>query len=92
MKKILFLLVIASTPCIASAYCVKNCGDTVVSATDNLKLADAKTLEFNGTVEKHLSKDTYQFIDQQGRVLAEIDGDTWRSQSVTEKDGVLLIG
>lgn len=92
MKKLLFLLVMASTPCIAGAYCVPGLDNALIMPSDSVRLTDEKMLEFDGTVEKHLTLDKYQFIDRSGRVLAEVDGDTWRSQHVTEKDGYLVIG
>ena len=92
MKKILFLLVMASTPCIAGAYCLPGMDNALIMPSDSVRLTNEKMLEFEGTIEKHLTKDKYQFIDRAGRVLAEVDGNVWRSQRVTEKDGYLMIG
>lgn len=93
MKKLLFLLALVSTPCMAGAACCLNdpdCG--VIMPSESLRMADAQTLEFKGTIEKHLTRDAYQFIDRAGRILAEVDGDVWRAQRVTKKDGILFIG
>lgn len=93
MKKLFVLMAIAALPCAA-------CSDLSRGRTHHTptpindpvrRLEHFNMAQFRGTVERHLTRDEYQFIDTSGRILASVDGDVWRSTNVTERNGILTI-
>lgn len=95
MKKTLLLLVIAVAPISAKANFIGP-SDTqtpaIMSVAEVKKLGDDKQVVMKGSIEKHLTKDKYQFVDATGKVIVEIDGDEWRGQNVTPSDTVIIVG
>jgi uncharacterized protein (TIGR00156 family) len=92
MKKTLLLLVIAVVPLTARAGFVGPSEQAIMSVSEVRQLGDDKAVVMKGSIEKHLSKDKYQFVDGTGRVVVEIDGEEWRGQNVTPNDTVIIIG
>jgi uncharacterized protein (TIGR00156 family) len=92
MKKTLLLLVIAMIPLTAKAGFIGPSEQAVISVTEVKKLGDDKPVLMKGSIEKHLTKDKYQFVDQTGRVVVEIDGKEWRGQNVSPSDTIIIVG
>lgn len=66
--------------------------DAVMTVADVSKMGDDKMVVMQGSIEKHISKDKYQFVDSTGKIVVEIDGDEWRGMDVSPSDTVMIIG
>lgn len=92
MKKLLFLLVMVSAPLAAKAGFVGPSEQALMTVAEVSQLGDDRAVVMKGSIEKHLTKDKYQFVDNTGRIVVEIDGEEWRGQKVQPEDTVLIIG
>ena len=93
MKKTLLLFVIAFVPFASGNAGFKNHSEKAVMAVaDVKKLGDDRTVIMKGSIEKHISKDKYQFVDNTGKVVVEIDGDKWRGAEVGSDNTIMIVG
>ncbi len=70
----------------------KDMAPAIMTVSEVAKLKDDKHVVMKGTIEKHLTKDKYQFVDATGKIVVEIDGDEWRGLDVTPADTVVIVG
>ncbi|MCL2331405.1 MAG: NirD/YgiW/YdeI family stress tolerance protein [Proteobacteria bacterium] len=92
MKKTLLLLVIALAPIAAAARVASASEQAVMTVAGVGKSCGEHPIVIGGTVEKHPKQDKYQFIDQTGKVVVEIDGDDWRDAGARPNGAVMLFG
>jgi uncharacterized protein (TIGR00156 family) len=92
MKKLLILLVVAAVPFGAKAGFIGTSEQAILTVSDVSKLGDEKSVVMKGSIEKHISKDKYQFVDGTGRIVVEIEGDKWRGLDITPEDTVMIVG
>ena len=92
MKKTLLLLIIAMVPLTAKAGFVGPSEQAIMSVAEVKKLGDDRPVMMKGSIEKHLTKDKYQFVDETGRIVVEIDGKEWRGQNASPSDTVIIVG
>ena len=73
-------------------------GYTGPSAVKTITVAEAKNLaddtavELVGRIEKSLGDEKYNFVDETGSVVVEIDNEDFRGVTVNEKDVVRIKG
>ena len=75
----------------ASGYTGPSAVKTVTIA-EALKLSDDTPVELVGRIEKSLGDEKYNFVDETGSVVVEIDNEDFRGVIVNEKDVVKLKG
>lgn len=93
MKKTLLLLAIALVPFTsANAKFIGSSDQAILTVAEVKGMKDDKPVMLKGSIEKHISKDKYQFIDSTGRIVVEIEGEDWRGLDVTPNDTVLIVG
>ena len=94
MKKTLLVLVMALLPFAADARGGFSDGSmpAIMSVADVKNMRDDKAVVMKGQIEKHIKKDKYQFVDETGRIVVEIDGEDWRGVNVTPNDTVIIMG
>ncbi len=92
MKQFLIMLTVIAAPFGANAGFVGTSEQAVITVAEVSNMGDDKAVVMRGSIEKHLKKDKYQFVDQTGKIVVEIDGDEWRGIDVTPNDTVLIIG
>ena len=96
MKKLLLLTIVLFGATAADAGFVglsdKRGEPAVMTVSEVSKLGDDKMVIMKGSIEKHLNKDKYQFVDTTGKIVVEIDGDEWRGMEVTPNDTVIIVG
>ena len=64
----------------------------MVSVEKAKTLPDDAHVVLRGVIERHISKDKYEFRDASGTIVVEIDGEAWGGQNVTPDDTVELRG
>ena len=70
-------------------------GPSAVAPTtvaEALQKADNTAVELTGKIEKSLGDEKYQFSDESGKTVVEIDNEDFRGVSVNENDTVKLRG
>lgn len=92
MKKTLLLLAISLVPFTANAGFKGPSDQAVMTVSEVSKLGKDKPVMMKGSIEKHLTKDKYQFVDDTGKIVVEIDGEDWRGIDVTPSDTIMIIG
>jgi len=92
MKKTLLLLVIAFVPFASNAGFIDPKNQAIMTVSEVKKLGDEKAVIMKGSIEKHISKDKYQFVDATGKIVVEIDGEEWRGIDVTPDDTIVIVG
>lgn len=92
MRKLLILLVVAAVPFGAKAGFVGTSNQAVMTVSEVSQLGDDRSVVMKGSIEKHLKKDKYQFVDATGKIVVEIDGDKWRGMDVSAEDTVMIVG
>jgi|GEM_PF-2920340 len=92
MKKTLLLLVIALSPLAANARGAGGPEQAVMTVVGVGTSCGDQPIAMRGTIEKHVNKDKYQFVDQTGKVVVEIAGDEWRDAGVRPDGTVMLFG
>jgi uncharacterized protein (TIGR00156 family) len=70
----------------------KSGDQAIMTVSEVSKLGDDKMVVMKGSIEKHLTKDRYQFVDVTGKIVVDIDGDEWRGLDVRPTDTVIIIG
>ena len=63
-----------------------------VTVAEALKMRDDTPVELVGRIEKSLGNEKYNFVDETGSVVVEIDNEDFRGVTVNEKDVVKLRG
>ena len=63
-----------------------------LTVAEALKLRDDTPVELVGKLEKSLGDEKYNFVDETGSVVVEIDTEDFRGVTVNEKDVVKLKG
>ena len=92
MKKTLLLLIIALAPLAANARVMGTSKQAVMTVAGMGEPCGENPIVMRGTLEKHLNQDKYQFIDQKGKVVVEIDGNDWRDAGGRPDGTVMLFG
>ncbi len=92
MKRFLIMLTVIAAPLGANAGFVDGSKQAIMTVAEVSKLGDDKAVVMQGSIEKHLRDDKYQFVDSTGKIVVEIDGDEWRGMDVTPDDTVLIYG
>ncbi|MGL4754934.1 MAG: YgiW/YdeI family stress tolerance OB fold protein [Aeromonadaceae bacterium] len=70
-------------------------GDVIerhVQISKALKLPDDSYVTLHGFITKHLSDDSYLFMDSSGSITVEIEHDIWRGLDVSPLDHVRIRG
>lgn len=63
-----------------------------LTVAEVLKMSDDTPVELVGRIEKALGNEKYNFVDETGSVVVEIDNEDFRGVTVNEKDVVKLRG
>ncbi|MBR2921877.1 MAG: NirD/YgiW/YdeI family stress tolerance protein [Alphaproteobacteria bacterium] len=63
-----------------------------ISVAEALKLSDNTAVELVGKIEKSLGDEKYQFSDESGSVIVDIDNEDFRGLTINENDVVKLRG
>lgn len=63
-----------------------------VTVQQALNLADKSKVQIKGNVIKNLGNEKYQFRDQTGTIMVEIDDELWQNKAVSSSQIVTLIG
>lgn len=66
--------------------------DVLVTVEKAKTLPDDAYVVLRGKIERHISKDKYEFRDDTGTIVVEIDRDKWGGLNITPKDTVELRG
>lgn len=68
-------------------------GENQISTVkDAMGMPDDTMVSLQGKIQKRLKKDKYQFQDNTGSIVVEIDKDVWRGQTVTPNDTIMIDG
>lgn len=74
------------------AVLLKEAAQNSVLVRDIVKYADETGVTLTGKISKHLHSDHYEFQDQSGSIVVEIDDDLWQQSRLSVGDSVRLIG
>ena len=96
MKQFLIMLVVAAAPMAANAGAGTRFDGTsdqaIMTVAEVGQLDNDKAVVMKGSIEKHARQDKYQFVDNAGRIVVEIDGAEWRGIHAAPNDTILMIG
>lgn len=99
MKKLILSLVLASSAVFSTVASAKSDAELMSLAEKNVvTVAQAKAspdetpISLTGTLLKHLNQDHYEFQDDTGVILLEIDDDDWEESGVKVGDRVHVLG
>lgn len=99
MNKILAVSALALTFALASQANAQNLGGgfqgpAIASATvaEALKMNDDTPVVLTGKIEKNMGNEKYQFNDNTGTIVVEIDDEDWKGQVVKPENTVEIRG
>lgn len=64
----------------------------IITVKQALTMPDDSDVTLRGQIEKRIKKDKYQFKDESGTIIVEIDKDVWDGQTVGPNDTVTITG